>query len=559
MKRILLVVLAVLCVCALSMPVLAQSQADSVRTETQVSADGSCRVTVYANVTYDEAVSSPVFPIPSDAKDILLDGSAATVYPAASSQMVSLKDVTRGVAGSFSFTVSYSLPTAVAATGDGLVLTLQLLSGFPYPITDLEMTVRLPGEITAQPVFTSAYYQGTAQDLLDVAVSGDTLTVEAVQQTKDHETLVMELPVDPSVFPKIEQTARVLGVLDLILIVTLLLALVYYFATMRPSLPRKPYRTVAPDGISPGDTAMWLAGCSRDLSMLVVTWARLGYIRIQVEDSGRVLLHKRMEMGNERSSYENRLYKNLFGKRRMIDGTGYHYAQLCRSVMKKAPPAKEVYRASSGSPLIFRGLCVLCGGISGIGIGAAFTANSVTLMLLIALLTSTLSLLLQSAGRSLLLRRGAPLWIGLTGGLVWLVMAACAGSLAGAVVMVTLQLFMGILLAFGGKRTELGQQALVQLMGLRRFMGRARKKELQQLLKANPGYFHELAPYALAMGRDKTFARRFGRLRLPECTYLICGNRRQMTAAEWAALLRATVDTLDARAKKLPLERLLGK
>ena len=90
-------------------------------------------------------------------------------------------------------------------------------------------------------------------------------------------------------------------------------------------------------------------------------------------------------------------------------------------------------------------------------------------------------------------------------------------------------------------------------------MGRVSKRDLQMLLKANPGYFHELAPYALALGVDKTFARRFGRLRLPECTYLIAGQQRQMTATEWAQMLRATVDALERRARWLPIERSLGK
>ena len=81
------------------------------------------------------------------------------------------------------------------------------------------------------------------------------------------------------------------------------------------------------------------------------------------------------------------------------------------------------------------------------------------------------------------------------------------------------------------------------------------EQDMAQLLKGNPNYFHELAPYALALGLDRKFARRFDRLRLQECNYLIVGNRRQMNASEWARVLRSAVDTLDAKAKRLPLER----
>ena len=85
---------------------------------------------------------------------------------------------------------------------------------------------------------------------------------------------------------------------------------------------------------------------------------------------------------------------------------------------------------------------------------------------------------------------------------------------------------------------------------MRKFMRTAAKTELQRLLKANPGYYHEMAPYALALGVDKAFAARFERLRMPECSYLVT-ERSQMTATEWAAVLRKAVETMDAKAMQM--------
>lgn len=559
MKKLFLLMLALLSCVMLAVPVSAQSEAGQVRTETTVDADGSCRVVITATVTYDDAVSSPVFPIPSGAENVVLNGSPATVYTAASSRMVSLKDVTRGNAGTFSFSISYYLPAVVASAQDGLTLELQLLSGFPYPIADLQVVVSLPAEVSGQPVFISGYYQQSVDDLLDVSVNGSTITVTSVEALKDHETLTMDLAVDAKMFPQTARTARVLSVMDIVITLSMILAAAYYLITMRPTIPRRNSRPTAPDGITAGDAALWLAGGSMDLSMLVVTWAQLGYVRIQVDDSGRVLLHKRMDMGNERSAFENRCYKNLFGRRRMVDGTGYHYAQLCRSVKKRSPQVKEVYQSKSGSPLIFRGLCALSAVLSGFSMAGAVAAYSTWLMVLLAASTALMAVLIQSGGRCLPLRDKLPLWIGLGCAVVWMGLGIWSGEWLTAMLEIGSQFLAGIAVCYGGKRTELGQQALTQIMGLRRFMARVSKRELQQLLKANPSYFHELAPYALALGMDKIFAHHFGRLRLPECTYLICGNHRQMTASEWAALLRSTVDTLDARAKRLPLERIFGK
>ena len=90
-------------------------------------------------------------------------------------------------------------------------------------------------------------------------------------------------------------------------------------------------------------------------------------------------------------------------------------------------------------------------------------------------------------------------------------------------------------------------------------MHRVSKQELQRILKANPNYFYDLAPYALALGIDKTFARRFGRLRMVECTYLIRSSSGLMTAAEWAAMLHSAVNALDARSKRIFWEKITGR
>ena len=560
MKRIGILLMLVLCCVGLCMPAWAWSGAEQVRSETTVSEDGSCSVVLTATIHLEEPVQSPVFPVPKNAENITLNGSPATVHTAAASRMVSLKDVTGGSAGDWTIAISYDLPSVVASTKkDGLVLTLPILSGFPYPVTELSFSVTLPDDVPERPSFTSAYHQAEIQSFLEITVSGKTITGRTLEPLKDHESLTMTLPVDEKMFPETARTARVLSYMDLAIAAVALVAVVYYLLALRPVLPRRPLQATAPDGLSAGDMPLWLTGRGMDLSMLVITWAELGYIRIQVEDSGRVLLHKRMEMGNERSIFENRCYRDLFGRRRIVDGTGAHYAQMVRTVAKKAPRSKEVYRSGSGSGKVFLALCAVAAVLSGIGMAGAFAAYSTVLRVFLAILLGIMALLLQAGGRCLLLRKRMPLWIALGCGALWLILGVWSGEWLTAVLMVLFQFAAGLAGAYGGKRTELGQQTLEQILGLRRFMRTASKPELQRLLRSDPAYFHELAPYALALGVDKTFAKRFGRLRLPECTYLVGPARGQMTAAEWAQLLRITVSKLDARAKRLPLEKITGR
>jgi hypothetical protein len=325
---------------------------------------------------------------------------------------------------------------------------------------------------------------------------------------------------------------------------------------MMPALPRKVLRSGAPDGITAGDVPRWLIGGATDLSMLVVSWAQLGYLRMEAMPDGRVMLHKRMEMGNERSNFENRCFKSLFGRRNTVDATGDHYARMVLSTEKKTRRNRDVYEKKSGNPYIFRAMCALAALLSGVSLAGGFWPNALALRLLVAVVIAVLAWLTQNAVKGISLRRRLPLWIAMGAAAVWMLLGLLAGQWLFATLMILVQLLAGFAAAYGGKRTDLGRQASSQLFGLRKFLCTAPRKDLLRLMKANPGYFHEVAPYAMAMGVDRLVAVRFGKLRISECPYLSVGDKKQMTAARWMAELRKTVQTMDAKARKtLPWQK----
>ena len=560
MKKTAIFIFLFLCCMALTVSASAAGTGQDVRYEANVSSDSSCTVTLTMDIVYSDEEASPVVPIPKAAEDVTLNGSPATLFSAANSRMVSLKTITGGQAGNYRVTIRYRIPSVVS-TGEeeGMQLNLQLMAAFPYPIQQFSATVTMPGEFGATPVMTSGYYQQDVAGLMNVTCSGNQIQLKNLQPLKDSETLTLQMKVDGKLFPKAEKSARVLGVMDLLILCAAFLAAAYYLLTMRPKLRRYGSRAAAPDGVTAGETGLWYIGAGVDLTMLVVTWAQLGYIRIQVEKDGRVLLHKRMDMGNERSAYENNCYRELFGKRRIVDGTGGRYAELCHRMAKKSPRLRDVYQANSGNPYVFRGLCALSALLSGISLAGALAPYADALPFLMAALTAVMALLIQRATRYLFLRHRNPLKLGLVAAVLWLVLGYWSGEWVLVLLQIAFQSGAGVALAMGGKRTDLGQQARYQILGLRHFMRRAGKQELMRLLKANPNYFYDLAPYALALGLDKTFARRFGRLRMVECTYLLQGSGGMMTASEWAAMLRRTVNALDARSKRVFWKKLTGR
>ena len=554
MKRICLLLVVLLFCGLLVLPVSARSSAESMLIEADVGPNGTCIVEMTVDVTFDSGVDDPKFPIPAAASEISLNGGAATTTTRGEITWISLKRV-----GDGTFHLRYRLPAVVSTEKNGpMMLNLPLLSGFSYPIDDLQIKITFAGEVSGEPDFISGYYQSNTMSILKSRVEGNVVHGSA-KDLMDHESLSLTMEVDEQMFPDAAKRVRVLSLADVAVALAAALAAVYYLLFFRPKLPKRRPRVTAPDGVTPGNTPLWLRGGRVDFSMMVVTWAQLGYLRIQVDDSGRVLLHKRMEMGNERSGFEYKCYRNLFGRRRVVDGTGYHYAQLCRMINKKRPQFKEVYRKSFGNPHVFRVLCMLPGTLGGILVAIGFADHSVFLRIFMAVLMTVLSALIHRMGAGIWGRNRLKLYIGLGASALWLLLGILSGKWMSAVLLILFQTVAGFAGSLGGKRTDPGQQALEQLMGLRRYMCTASKSELQMMLKQNPSYFHDMAPYALAMNADEAFARRFGRLRLPECTWLVSGVHGQVSAAEWAKLLRTAVNTLDTRAQRLPLERLITR
>lgn len=551
MKKLISIMIVVMLLTAVVIPASARTNAQQMDYKAIVGKDGGCDVTVVTEMHIDETVTDPVFSVPKDAEAVKLNGHEVDTTATDLKKLISLKDVTGGVPGTYSVTVSYRLKDPVKAQEeDTLMLTVPILSDFDYPVDVLKVTVELPAEVEHEPNFVSAYYQNYTDQILKTKVSGNTVTVESLQQLFDTETLTMTLQVSDSMFPKTAAKVKMLGMMDIAVVVVVVLALVYYALTLRPALPKKVVCSLPLDGVSPGEIAPWFVGAKMDLSLLVVSWAQLGYLRIEVTDSGRVLLHKRMEMGNERSAFENRCYKNLFGRRHTLDCGSDHYARMVQLVRKKGNRKKDIYRNKSGNPAIFRGLCALAALLGGVSMAGALAPNSGFLRVLLWIVVAVFALVVQFGTRGLVLRKKTGLLAAAICGAIWMVMGIATGRWLVTLLMVLFQFLAGILANFGGMRTELGCQALEHILGMRRFMRSADKKELQRLLKANPEYFYEMAPYALALGVDRRFAARFERLRIGECSYLIT-ERGQMTAAQWAALLRKTVNAMDAKARRM--------
>ncbi len=561
MRRILTIFAVLLLVAGLVVTAFASTGVTKMDSVATVSADGSCQVTMTVTVRLEQQMDKLYFPIPAEASGVTLNGTRVSAPRSNGVRRVNITRLTKNVVGEVSFHIHYSLYDVIHTTEAGMLeMQIPLLSGFGYPVENMTFSVTLPDQIDVLPGFVSGYHQARIEEHLTYEVQGMTIQGGSLKALKDHETLTMTLPVTEQMFPQtIAQTQdyqfslTVMGIFGAV-------ALLYWLITML-NLPVWPQRsTEPPEGYTAGQIGCIAAGRGVDLSLTVMSWAQLGYVLIKTERSGRVLLYKRMDMGNERSEAERRLFVKLFGKRDMVDATSYHYGTLCRAAAKKTAGMGELLRRFTGNPMIFRGLASGIGLFGGIGLAVALADGAALQGVLVVLMGAAGAFsgwLIQDIGSAIILpnlRKATPA-LTLCG--AWLLLGLMCSASDVSLVMILGTVTAGLLLAWGGRRTEMGRVTLAKTMGLRRYLVKADKTQLRHICDADPDYFFRLAPYALALGADRAFAKQFGNQKLNGCPYLTSGMDAHMTAQQWAEVLRKALADMDARADRLPLEKLI--
>lgn len=563
MRRwILLTVMALLLVGLLAGTVSAETCAESVKVYATVSTDGSCQVTTTVLLHLEQAVPDLYFPLPLEADSVTLNGARVPTTKSGNARNVDLSNIAGNLVGQFSITLTYTLRDLVAYNENEILqMQLPLLSGFPYPVEVLEYSVTMPGEVSGKPAFSSGYHHADIEKSLNSRVSGAILSGTSNQAMKDHETLVMTMTVNDTMFPQTRIELPDFELTNMLMWISFGLAILYWLIFLRCGLPRRMDTTTAPDGFGAGQLRSVLHMQGADLTMMVFSWAQLGYLYISRGRGGRVLLRKQMDMGNERSSFEQRCFQNLFGRRDVADTSDLRYVELWEKTAKMNPGIQELVHPKSGSKKIFRALAALIGLFGGAGVGIAIGAGSGVQwlwMILFALCGLVVSWHIQRWAEGLLLFRKKGLWVSLGLCAVWLLLSILAGVFSIGFWTVLAQLLAGLLAAFGGRRTESGMQAYAQVIGLRRYLRKVSREDLQRICQNSPEYFFTMLPDAMALGIDRKFAKRFGKLQLPECPYVQTGTQARITAAAWCERFRQLADTMDERRKKMWLERLMG-
>ena len=558
MRRISLCAAAILLCVSLVLSVSAAADASSVSSYATVSSNGECQISMTVTLHLDQAIDKLDFPIPEDATAVQLNGSRTNTSKGDGVRQVDLKRLVRNVVGDLTFNIQYTLRDVIYTTENGtLEMRLPLLSGFQYPVQYLDFSVTMPGPVEVRPGFVSGYHQTGIEEYLTYEVSGPLITGKSQQPMKDHETLTLTMSVSESMFPQsIAQTGDYSWG-KLAMWICGGTALLYWIVTLwnRPGFAHR--QSDVPQGYHAGVLGSILTLSGLNLTMMVMQWAQLGYILIHVKGK-KVILYKRMEMGNERSDTELKYFRKLFAKRDRVDTSDARYAHLYGMAAKKPEGISELLRRFNGNPAVFRGIASAMGMFGGISMAIAL-ANGAALQGLLMVVMGALGLRsgwkMQAIGNGIFLRDRENIKTFLIHGSVWVIVGVLGNALNLAIFMVGGLLVAGVLLAWGGRRTQLGRQMQMQTLGFSRYVRTVEQIQLRRRHSTDPEYFFAMAPVVLALGLEKRFAKGFGEIRLDRCPYLTTGMDGHMTAMQWASLMRRAVNTMNARAKGMPVEK----
>ncbi len=561
MRRSLVAILIISMMLMLCVGVSAQSGASSVKYTAVVSSDGGCEVTVLTTLNLENRVDELHFPIPEDARDVSVNGDRVRTQKSGNIRVIDLSSTVRDLVGQFTFRVDYELDDVIQeGENKKPVLVLPMLSGFDYSIDELELSVTLPGNVPGKPAFSSGYHQSSIEQNLEFTIDGAVINANSLKSLKDQETLTMTLQVDADMFPDAPMEITDAAFDDVMMIICGALALLYWILFLRCAPLRRKDATRPPEGFGAGEAGTLLTFRGTDLNLQIFSWAKLGYILIQLDRNSRVLLHKRMEMGNERSIFEQKLFKSLFGRGQTVDTTSYRYAVLCKKAKRISPEARTLISKKSGNPMLFKYLSVGVALFAGIAMGISIGAGAIAQWFWVVVFGAGglfSGWYIQQWGEGLLLQDKSPLWLGIILAAAWILIGLLAGQIVVALILSLSQLLAGLMSSFGGRRTHQGRLIQGRVVGLRRYLKNFSAEQKQQICLQEPDYFHNMAPYALALGVDRAFAKRFGKEKIDPCPYLTTGMDGHRTAGEWSELFRRALEAMSARARRLPLEKLI--
>ncbi len=556
MRRFLL---AFFCCLFLIAPVFATEQGAAIQIKGTLDQDGNCYMETEMTLFLASPASELSLPLGPHAKDPVINGVSVRVRDIDGIPGVILsKD--SGFSGTVPISMTYTLTNCVTSDNQWDLVVPLLAEGFSYPVDSMQFQLVLPGPFEDSPDFVSAYLGADVDNFMDLQIHEGVITGTLKTPLRANEHLTMTLKTTPELFPRKIPTGQYAPMCNLVSLLCAVAALLYWLIRMRHPSVRAAKQSQPPVDVPPGEVGCRLWADSPDLALIIIHWAHLGYVSLHYTKEEDIILHKRMDMGNERSEYENRLFHHLFEPRPMVACSGSYYRSFANEVAKSKPRTKGQFHRHSGSPLyarLFAAGSAFFAGVSAADMSTPPMERRMLVLFLLGVLWALCAVMIHNGFRSRFSRDSKPGQIALVGAVGLTALGILCGSPIHTILCLLFQVLFSRLILFGGKRTETGCRTLQNLLGFRQYLCALSRTKLSEIMEQNPLFFYDMAPYALALGVDRQFATQFETLRLPPCPWLDSdlplGNR----APEWHPIVRQIAQILQGQAS--PAARFFDK
>ena len=541
MRRMLLALLTVLLLALLSVTAFAEGTAvSSMSTDCTVERDGACTLTMRFTIEFAPGTESFTIPISSNAKDVFCSVPSSL----RGGDGCRLLILTGPLSGRMEITVSYRLAETVTDDGASQVFSVQLLyPAWTCPISNYEVTIRLPGVFESLPAFYSGYHGDLIDNYMDISIAqGEIHAVLNPKQTlQDHEAMTMELQLPKGFFDLRFLAGKTIQVDRLLFLALLLMAAAFWGVFIRnmPIFPKR--QAMPPEGGNAGEIPFVLTGRAPDLALMVVQWASLGYLTLTKTHRGSICLTRQMDMDTERKRFECEIFYTLFSRGDQCSARSAEYlkARLLADEKTRKFWQNRVFDPKAGSALIFRLLALGAGLVLCLACFDAWVASKSWRWLAIiplSLLGTAACHAIQELGGFLLRRHSLrTLCLAILSGIFLLLVGKNGGMTPFMLLNFLAQLAVGLLLRCGGRRTKAGAAQAAELLGYRRWLLSAPTELLQVNLETDPQFFYRILPFADALGVGRAVAGTLADTRLETCDWLIWAGKPARTAPAFFA------------------------
>ena len=529
MKKVRIFALVLVCLLFLSLPVSAAAGAhvDVMEVSLEVDQNGTAQADVSLKVTADDPLNSLSIGLGPNVSGVDLDGYSAKVRRVDGQTMVTISGE-NGLPSSMDLHMRYTIRNTVVSSGDIQHFSVRLLGGIKEAEIDkLTVRVEMPAAFEGIPEFASGYYADGIDNYLDIAVSeAGILTAVSTASLLAGETMDLKIDMAPDYFTLYNVAGRTLLVDQIAMILLALFAAIYWWQALRSPVYAISPQSRPPMGVEPGVAGMLINGQEPDLALMVMDWAAKGYLRVVRMRGRKVMLVRRISMGNERHTYEQEVFARLFARKPEV----YCGSKAWLAAKAKAEEAaraywdSRLYEKKPGRPRVLRVTAVLFCGFAALYYADQVLPSMYLRILFLAIVTLAglvWGAALQYALKRLPQRRRKRPVICL---LLCVLIMVIAWNITGHGAVLLLALLVSVLCAaalfFGPKRKQSGAALQAELLGWRKYLGKLTSKDAQLLLESDPQYYYEALLFAEALGVGRRFSRSFDGIRLDECAFM---------------------------------------